>query len=98
LPHKRRLVPSSTRVAHDGVSSGTDEVIKAGELNNERVVVLLVEGTLLEEVAHELALELEAGPFLRGGGVVKGKRGIEERLEGRRDARRKKERNARRAS
>lgn len=66
LSHKGALVSSGTRVTRHGCSTSSNEVVQPRELQDDLVVALLVEGPLLEEVAHENALQRESGAFLRG--------------------------------
>ncbi|KAI3491675.1 hypothetical protein L1887_43987 [Cichorium endivia] len=61
LTHKGRLVAAGARVALDGVAAGTDEVEELGELDDELVVVLLVEGARGEVVLYEFLAEETAG-------------------------------------
>jgi len=65
LAHERALVAAGARVALDRVAARAHEVVQARQLDDDGVERLLVERPLLEEVAHELTLEREAGAFLR---------------------------------
>lgn len=64
LSHERALSSTGTRVAQDGVSARAHEVVETRELHDERIVVLLVERSLVEILTHELAAQLEPSLFL----------------------------------
>jgi len=46
LTDKSRLSASCRRISLDRVAAGSDEVVQLGQLNDECVVILLVEGSL----------------------------------------------------
>ena len=65
LPDKRALAPSSTRVALDRVPACAHKVVQVGQLDNQRVPVVLIEWTLFEVVLHKRRLERQARLFLQ---------------------------------
>ena len=48
LPNESALISSGRGIALDGMTTGSDEVIEFGEFDDDTVVVVFVEGTLLE--------------------------------------------------
>lgn len=64
LPHERALAPPSTRVSEHGSAAGTDDVVEVGELDDEGVPVIFVEGTLFEVLVYEAFFEWFRGLFL----------------------------------
>lgn len=64
LSNERVLTSSSARVTLDRVAARSDEVVKLRELNDDRVVIVAVEGRLLEELLREDGLEVPSGLFL----------------------------------
>ena len=64
LPNESALISPSRGVALDGVAAGSDEVIEFGELDDDSVVVVLVEGPLLEELLDESGFQGPVCSFL----------------------------------
>ena len=64
LPNESALISPSRRVALDGVAAGSDKVIEFGELDDDSVVVVLVEGPLLEELLDESGFQGPVCSFL----------------------------------
>ena len=53
LPDERALVPARAGVALHGVAARADEVVQLGELDDERVPFVFVEGPLFEVFLDE---------------------------------------------
>ena len=64
LPNESALISPSRGVALDGVATCSDEVIEFGELDDDSVVVVLVEGPLLEELLDESGFQGPVCSFL----------------------------------
>lgn len=57
LSNERVLRSSGPRVALDGVATRADEVVQLGELDDDGVIVVPVEGSLLEKLEAEAVKE-----------------------------------------
>lgn len=68
LSNERVLRSSGTRVALDGVAARADKVVQLGELDDDGVIVVPVEGSLLEELEPEAVKEWV--PSIRQGQAV----------------------------
>lgn len=78
LPHKRALAPARATVPEHRPAPRAHDVVQVGELDDERVPVVFVEGPLFEGLVYEALFEGGGGLFLewrRGGegeGVLEG--------------------------
>ena len=64
LPDESALVASSGGIALDRMTAGSDEVIEFGEFDNDLIVVVLVERSLLEIALDKRGFQGSICPFL----------------------------------
>lgn len=71
LPHERALAPTRTAVPENGTTAGADDVVQVGELDDEGVPVVFVEGAFFEVLVYEAFFERGGGLFLEREGDMK---------------------------
>lgn len=64
LSHERALAASRTAVPENGTTAGADDVVQIGELDDESVPVVFVEGTFFEVLVYEAFFERGLSLFL----------------------------------
>lgn len=67
LSDKRTLAAARAGVTLDGVAARAHQVVQLGQLDDERIPIVLVEGPFLEVVLHEGRLQREVRLFLGTG-------------------------------
>ena len=64
LAYECALVAASARVTLDGMTARADKVVQAGELDDQTVPIVLVEGALLEVFLNERGFQRAVSLFL----------------------------------
>lgn len=64
LPNESTLIASGRGIALDGMTTGSDEVIEFGELNDDSIVVVLIKRPFLEVSLDKNGLQGTVCAFL----------------------------------
>lgn len=64
LSHERILAPARAAIPQNGPPAGADDVVEVGELDDEGVPVVFVEGAFFEVLVYETFFERCWGLFL----------------------------------